>query len=367
MNKLALSAVALLFFFLAIPLRSFGDEHVGIVNYAPSKFIEKADSPFFYSIGKQLKYGPSIDEATPTLFKGKFFDGEFTAVFPSPDNNKVALVSDKKLYIIQLGKPPRLALDHVEGNPPGLMSAFWVPHYLWPTVQWDSRSRYVYIARAGLVKKSLVRLDAENPAEIVEIVSDFRSLHYFLVGAGSVCFDYALENGDVVWKCSTDKGAFRAKSLNRTGIILENNSVLIGDRFMSYTPNIYETDIWLAINGFVVRGINDNLDGLFARKKPEQPLLAIVTGTNIKGHRVDGILQYGGAVLPGGRYVLLNVWHHRFKGQLLLDSDTGEYRELPKDTRVYRNLNSNEFPDFNFSVEWNKGNNFQSMILPELN
>jgi hypothetical protein len=45
-------------------------------------------------------------------------------------------------------------------------------------------------------------------------------------------------------------------------------------------------------------------------------------------------------VLPGGRYAVLHVVHANFAGQLLVDSETGKYRELPEETMVYLNLNS---------------------------
>jgi hypothetical protein len=71
-------------------------------------------------------------------------------------------------------------------------------------------------------------------------------------------------------------------------------------------------------------------------------------GDNIKGQYVDGVSQWDGMVLPGGRYALLNVFHDNFTGQLLVDGLTGQYRELPHGTRVYRNLNTLVYKNVRF-------------------
>jgi hypothetical protein len=85
------------------------------------------------------------------------------------------------------------------------------------------------------------------------------------------------------------------------------------------------------------------------------PLISIKTGISFKGDRVSGVYDYQGAVLPGGRYGFLSVDHDRFTGQLLVDGSTGQYRELPKETVVYRSMNSESFPDIVFNREAKKG------------
>ena len=364
--------IAVALFLIAASQHVVGKEYFGILNYSPSKFLEKAESSFFYSIGNQLKYGMSVDETAPALFEGKYFGGNFVAVFPSPDNKKVALVSNKKLYVVGIGISPQLVLDHVVSYDPKEIGYKEI-YYKWPTIQWDSKSRYIYIAKDKKQPQGhwqrphsrdaiLVRIDTENAYNISEMIVDFRSLHYFLVGSDGLCFDYALDNGDVIWKCLTENGVLKAQSVTSDGIQLDNKSTLTGRPFLSYKPNIYESDIWMSRYGFFVKRINEKLDGLFLKSKPEIPLIRISTGVNIKGRHVNGIRQMGGAVLPGGRYVLLNVWHDSFKGQLLLDSATGEYRELPKETNVYRNLNSDAYDDFVFSVGQIRGNEFKPSI-----
>lgn len=110
-----LALIGLLF---TISQEALAKEATGISNYHPSHFVENADSPFFYSIGKQLKYGSSIDELAPPLFEGSWRNGDLVAVYPSPDNKKAAIVSNRKMYITEAGRPPLLVLNNVDHYDP---------------------------------------------------------------------------------------------------------------------------------------------------------------------------------------------------------------------------------------------------------
>jgi hypothetical protein len=57
-------------------------------------------------------------------------------------------------------------------------------------------------------KATLMRLNIAEPTQISEVVRDFRSAIYFLVGDDAVGFNCASDNGNVVWKCSR-KGTTR--------------------------------------------------------------------------------------------------------------------------------------------------------------
>ena len=341
-------------------------EAVGISNYQPAHFVESAETPFFYSIGKQIKYGSSIDALAPSLFKGSWLNGDLVAVYPSPDNQKAAIVSNRKLYVIETGKPPLLALENVDHYKTKKMNDGDV-YFKWPTLQWHPNSRFIYIVKdkgQTLSKEAtLIRIDIDNIRVTEELISDFRSSHYFFVGSDSVCFNHARGDGSIIWKCSTAKGASRVRTLDDTDIHLDNGIVLTGQRFLSYKRNIYESIIWMTRYGFSVRQMNEQQDGLFHEDAPDTPLLTFKTERNIKGHRMNGIKQTGGTVLPGGRFLLLNM---ASEGQILLDRVSGHYRKLPKDTQVYRNLNSTQYPDFAFSINNPLDDGFipKTQILP---
>lgn len=359
--------MAFVLIFLSTFQNVFANESIGISNYHPSQFVERAETPFFYSIGKQLKYGLNIDETAPSLFEESWFNGDLVRVYPSPDNQKVAIVSNRKLYIARLGRQPLLALENVDHYSPDKMIAGKV-YYKWPTLQWHPNSRFIYIARD---KKQwfisnqtfsedaiLVRIDIDNIGKVEEVIPDFRSNRYFFVGIDNICFNYAPGDGSVIWKCSSENGVSKARSLDATGIHLDNGVVLAGPRFISYEPNIYESAIWMGLYGFSIRQIDNRQDALFHKDAPSTPLLVFNAGGNGKGHRVNGILQSGGSVLPGGRYILLNM----VDGQILFDRFSSYYRKLPKSTRVFRNLNNTHYEDFVFSIDNRPGNSFNHYV-----
>lgn len=360
---------------LSLAQQVLADGAIGISNYRPSQFVEAAASPFFYSVGKQLKYGTSIDESAPALFEGSWLNGDLARVYPSPDNQKAAIVSNRKLYLAQVGKPPLLLLENVDHYAPKTLGD-GEAYFKWPTIQWNPTSQFIYVVKDKkqklLSEQSfskdgvLVRIDTEDAGKSEELITDFRSLTYFFVGSSKVCFNYAPGDGSVIWKCSTANGVSRARSLDSDGIHLDNGVVMSEPRFLSYQPNAYESAIWMARYGFSVRRISEWQDGLFHKDSLGAPLLTLNATANIKGHRVNGIRQTGGSVLPGGRYVLLNMTGSAATSQVLLDRVSGRYRELPKDTRVYRNLNSTHYENFAFSVDNGPGNRFEpdARVLP---
>lgn len=364
-------AILTAFVALTVSSSAFAKESDGMTAYRPSQFAERAETPFFYSVGKQLKYGFAIDAASPSLFEGAWLQGDLTAVYPSPDNSKAAVVSGRKLYIARAGSAPMVVLDNVDYYSPEKMRDGTI-YYKWPTLQWHPDSRFIYIVKDKKQKSSigyfsskdatLVRIDIENGGSSQELVTDFKSLEYFFVGAHDVCFNYAPGDGSVVWKCTTDKGPTQARYLDKAGVHLDDGLVLTAQPFLSYKPNIYESEIWMARYGFSVRKLNERQDALFHKDEPSDPLVTINTWKNFKGNRMNGIRQMGGSVLPGGRYLLLNMVDGNGERQILLDRASRQYKELPTSTRVHRNLNSSHFENFIFTVDDSPGNDFRPSV-----
>lgn len=348
-------------FVLLWSIAATANNFFGIVEYSPQAFSEQVTRPFFFSIGNQLKFGNAIDANAPTLFKGaSIFKArsfsKWLSVYPSPDGKKAAVANDGKLYIVEEGKPALLILesvDFISGKNIRVGEVF----YEYPRLQWDSQSRYIYITKDKKKKSQfeqnysrdgkLIRIDTINPAPEVEIISDFRANEYFLVGDEGVCFNYAPGNGKVIWKCSLN-GKIQAVRQDGGNMVLQDGSHLKYKPFLSYSGDA--GDIWLPYYGYSLKSLKGGYVALFSKLKPEAPILKIKGGTNIKGTFVDGVVTYRSAVLPGGRYALLDVLHDNFKGQLLVDGLTGQYRELPRDTRVYQNLNSWDYENVKFSI-----------------
>jgi hypothetical protein len=203
-----------------------------------------------------------------------------------------------------------------------------------------------------------VRIDLAEPGHVTDVVSDFRSLNYFLVGNDAFCFDYAQENGDVIWKCVRNGIVMAPKSIKDDRIWLEGGTSIIGKPFLSYHPNIYESEIWLTLYGFSLRPTQEKEIGFFSKDRPDTPIFLVRSGYNIKGTFGDGVMQSGCAVLPGGRYALLNIADGASTTQVLVDGLTGQYRGLPRQTQVYRNLNTSNYKNVRFGFGVTGSNEF---------
>lgn len=352
--------LAILLSATVLSCNSIAKEFFGIIDYKPTPYVEVASEPFFYSIGKTLRYGLSISDSEPLLFSGTLFGDDLRFVYDSPDHKKAAIVYGGNLYIAEATKPARLLLKNVDNYAASGIQQGDV-FYKYSMLQWDMASKSIYIVRDKKQKQlskqsfshdaTLVRIDIDTPDKTVDIIQDFASLHYFFVGNDGICFNYAPGDGSVVWKCSQNGKIGLAKSHQSEQIILEDSSVIKGRPFVSYDQgNIYESEIWLSSYGFSLIKASDGTVGFFSNNDRQNPIFKIQAGHNIKGHFVDGIGQTGCKVLPGGRYALLDVHHDNFTGQLLVDRLVGKYRELPANTRIWWNLNSFNYKYFKFDI-----------------
>jgi hypothetical protein len=329
-----------------------------LVDFRPSTFTEQPTAPFFYSVGRKIRFGSALADSGPVLLEAKLEDEVATAVYVSPDQGKAIVASPGELYLLEPGKPAVVLLKDVP----------FETFYYHRTIQWDRTSRYIYVrrvkARQGQTAEAvLLRVDTVAPANVVEAVRDFRDARYFLMDDNVVCYHDAIGNGDLAWKCIRQGIPKLVKTAKDDAILLEDGSSVPGKPFMSYHGNIYESDIWLTRYGFSLRTTPTGFTGLFSRQRPDDAIFIVKGGYNIKGHYLDGVSQRNCIVLPGGRYALLDIWLGNFKGQLLVDGFSGQYRELPRGTRAYRNLNSStdpnlvvglrplDFPEFRPAIE----------------
>ena len=326
----------------------------GIVVYKPSEFTEQASAPFFFSIGKQLKYGTAISEAAPTVLEGKLVGGELRAVYPSPDQTKAAAVTGGKLYLVEPGKPPRILLDPFVSGLEGRKLPIGETYYNYAHIQWDAASRYIFITRDKIqeppmnpesfqqrnnMNQALVRIDTTQSHSIVEVIpaGQFRTTYGpSFIGDNVICFDSGDDKGDVYLKCIVAGNAHIVKKVDTDKIVFTDGLVLKGRIFMTSRLDHVSGDVLMVESGFHMTKRKDSLVvDLLHNNRPDSPMLSVEGAINTKGHLGDGIQ---GTILPGGRYVFLHVWNKN----ILLDSETGAYKELPTNTRVYQNVNSRD-------------------------
>jgi hypothetical protein len=327
----------------------------GIVDYKPSEFTERASEPFFFSIGKKLKYGTAISEDVPTLLQGKLFGGELRAVYPSPDQTKAAVITGGKLYFVEFGKPPRILLDPFVSWLEGRKIPIGETYYDFGHIQWDATSRYIFITRDKIqelmtqellrqrlnMDRALVRIDTtQSHSIVVEVIpaGQFRTTFGpSFINDDGICFDSGDDKGDVYLKCIVAGNAHIVKNVETDKIVFNDGLVLNGRIFMTSRLDYKSGEVLMVESGFHLTKRKDSLIvDLLHENRPDSPMLSVEGAFNIKGHFLDGIQER--TVLPGGRYAFLHVWNKK----ILLDSETGSYKELPTDTRVYQNVNSRD-------------------------
>lgn len=330
---------------------------VKIVEYTPSDFIEMATEPFFYSIGKTLRYGKTIDSKSPILFKGSFFGGEIRAVYPSPDNKKAIVFTKNSLFLITLNRPPQLIVDNVYGYDAkkiGIGDFFYTAG---SDVQWNQNSTSFFLVRhrkkAEIWKQvssndtTLMRVNVNNPKIILQVFDHFTTFEYYSID-NTICYNYPPGNGDLVWKCIYQNDGINVRSQTKNKIVLENGVILNGTVFLS---DYNRGEMALVDNGFYIKSLEKGLAGFYSKFYVDKPIWTMKTSHTIKGHIVYGIMEHLSNILPGERYALLNVFYDNFTGQLLVDRQTGKYKELPNLTKVYSNINTLNNSNFQFSKD----------------
>jgi len=330
---------------LAIATHSKADN---FVDYKPSAFAEQADAPFFFSLGDKLKYGTSISESAPTLLEADFSNPLKTSVYPSPDQTKAIVVVGDKVYLVVPGNQPRLILRDAD-NEVGSNHAIGDTFYRHYRLQWSSTSRYVLIPRdrkqASVASQffsndqALVRIDTLHHDDLQEIIIPsgmFRSSSYFLVNDETVCFNFEVNENTIPWRCKINGNTEEIRSISDNKIILVDAREIRGKPFASYHSNIKETELWLTHCSFFMAKRHDESIGFFRRDRPNDPYFVVNSFYNFKGNLLDGLLQEGAAVLPGGRFVFLKFYDKT----ILLDSRDRRYKALPFNAHCYVNFNS---------------------------
>jgi hypothetical protein len=299
-----------------------------IVDFKPTVFPAKADAEFFYSIGDELKHAGEIDPKAPTLLRG-----EISRFLVAPDNQKIAVVADGQLLIVGTESILRqvTAVDPVYtyNKPKPIGKQFFRDNYF----QWSKDSKALYLihdeyyeskgAQLYSTKGELWKYDLET-ASLEVVIKPFQAYHYF--------FD--ARNGIYLSTVGPD-GALQLRYFN--GIIATDLSrTTIGAPFFSFPPFEYEQV--LRLHGGVELKVEgqDKQQMLLIRGKA---YLALTLGQDPEGFYYGSEMSQS-VFLPGDRYFLFNTRCGNFRGQLLIDTQSGQYQRLPTDSAVYLTLNT---------------------------
>jgi hypothetical protein len=326
-----------------------------IVDFHPTQFSAYAAAPFFYSIGDELKFSDHIDPQAPTLLRGAV--GNFLV---SPE--KIAVVTrgnplGGNLVIVDRSGPSQRTITPVNSD----MSANFSgadnskligQHYFRDTgFQWSRDAKSLYLMgdtylRAGQASSKngeLWRFDLDT-GKLQLVLKPFPIEQYF----------FGLNNGIYFWISLGPKGPlqlqyFDGKTISNIGdpgaaqISVDQLSTRFTEQpFYSFDEIAYMMHILSAKGVHFEKSGNDREEAL---EIGSRPYLRVTMGSDFE---VFSCLDNRNSVfLPGDRYLLFNANRcGNCNGLLLIDSVTGQYQRLPRNTRAYITLNTVSYPHY---------------------
>src|SRR6266481_3645503 len=316
-----------------------------IVDFRPSQFQAEADANFFFSVGDELKYSNEINPQAATLLRGHIDN-----FLVSPDRKKIAAAVNGALMIVT---PDGSTVRHVatvasiykESKPVG-RSFFRDEGFQWSR---DSKQLYLikdeYYESKGSqlysAKGELWRYEVQTE-NLQLVLKPFPAYTYFFGSRSGIYFSVPTDAGDLQLRY------FDGEIVKDIG---EVNAWEVPKQQLGSGESPFFSFSARDFNQLFVRGA-----GLDVEQNSKQEKLVIRNKTYLaftQGNGMKGIFYcsnlYNSVFLPGARYFLLNVECGNFGGQILIDSETGKYKQLPKNTRVYLTLTTEDIPHYRIS------------------
>lgn len=316
-----------------------------IVDFSPVSFPAKANSKFFYSIGKELKYSDQIEAEAPTVLSR----GRIDEFLVSPDSKKIAVVSEGKLAVVGAysGIQEVTPVDSIYREPKEIGKQFFRDDEF----QWSEDSKTLYLIRDEYYQSSGSQLFSDkgelwsfdtDSVSLQPVLKPFRAYTYFFAKSG-IYFSVPTGTGDLeLWYFDGKRVVQAGASTGATVPGGTVDGVFRPSVFYSFSILDYQRTL-------STRGVDSVVDRdtkferLLIRGKP---YLELTAGQNIKGPYwcADTLRS---VFLPGDQYFLFNVpYCGNYDGQLLIDTTSGKYEALPKDSVVYLTLNTKSYPHY---------------------
>jgi hypothetical protein len=309
-----------------------------IADFHPANFQAKASTPLFYSIGDELKHSDELEPQAPILLKGQIKN-----YLVSPDGSMIAVVANGKLSVRAENAAVRevAPVDSIYREPKPMGQSF----YRDDDFQWSQDSKTLYLIRDEYYESKGSQLYSSkgelwkydiNTGKMQLVLKPFPAFNYFFGRNEGVYFSIPTKDGDLQLKYFDGHGVTDVDKPNASSIAPEQLSTKFAETpFFSFSLTDYQEKVLPA------KGVELVIEGQFERLEIDnKPFLTLKEGRGIKGGYFcsDTIRSF---FLPGDRYFLFNVpYCENFNGQLLIDTQTGQYMTLPRDTRVYLTENT---------------------------
>jgi len=345
-------------YFLLASKFALGGEHHGIIEYHPVEFTEQFSTPVFYTVGYDLKFGTSIEQSGRTIyrFSSRRPEGMHSRPMPimevSPDANKIIIYDQEKLLIAEAnGK-----VFDVYKNIGNLSTPTKTPPFggYFQSFQWSPDSKFIFViirnnatAASYTSSAKIIRIESAPPFGVTTIADGLASFHaYFSLNEDAICYDHYGEDrhGPHQWKCTNGEVI---KSIENESICFVSGSCTKPNQ--KYLANIKKNDFFRKnIDGFVFVETRSSCKehGILSERNATatgaegtttytfkgRKLFVINGWHNIKGTYMDGTNCLD--VMPGERYATFNLYTDDFVGVILVDGQTGQYKELPRFTTI---------------------------------
>jgi hypothetical protein len=314
-----------------------------IVDFRPASFQATADREFFYSISNELKYSDQIDPQAPTLMRGHIKN-----FLVSPDNKKIAAVTNGQLVLVGTKSILRqiTAVDSIYREPKPLGQQFFRDD----DFQWSKDSRVLYLIRDEYYdskgsqlfssKGELWKFDIES-GNLQIVLKPFQAYSYFFGLKSGIYFSTPTETGNLQLRYFDGKSVTEIDKPDKSDIPSGKLARKFVDApFYSFSIIDYESEVLSSKGAELVVDGNGGSEKLLIRSKS---YLAVSQGKGFKGPFYCSEMLRS-VFLPGDRYFVFNVpYCGNYKGQLLIDTLTGQYQRLPSDSVVYLTLNTDTY------------------------
>jgi len=327
------------------------DSPPSIIDFHPTTFEARGNTSFFYSIGSELKYSDSIDPTAPTLLRGKISNFQV-----SPDGKRIAIISGHELSVVDYsGNVQNIgAVDSIYRTFKPIGRTFIRDD----DFQWSRDSKGLYFIKDTFYRSRMSQLFSEfgelwkvdvESGEQQLVIKPFRAFEIIFGKGTNIYFAVPLTNGDLILEMFDGNTVRNVAAPNTEPASPGESNPIEKTPFYSFSRHEYMQNVLPGLHLVQSFDSSKQIEMLAFSDK----LLLELTypcdswfGCGESDQMLDSVF------LPGGRFFLLNVPYCRnFKGQLLIDTQTGNYETLPKDTRVFVTANTGTYPHYKFNNE----------------
>jgi hypothetical protein len=346
-SVVAAFAIALLVYALTPHLWARNNKTSIILGFHPTDFPAQAARAFFYSIGDRLMYSSTIDSNASVLLRGKFYEFQV-----SPDGTNIAVVVDHKLEIVQ-STPARVLsitpVDSIDRRFKPIGRAFFRDR----DFQWSADGKYLYLIKDEYYQSGGLQLFSihgelwrycMDTGSLEPILKPFPAYNYFFGTRSGIYFSIPMANGEL--QLEYFDGSHTKEVGGPKSSLIPSDKLapdFIERPFHSFQDVNY-ADTELPAKGallFTPKGTGIDILRIRGRE-----ILQVTQGQGWDEYYHFEDMQWS-RFLPGDRFLLLSVpYCGNYRGQLLVDAETGQYRILPKDTRVYPVFNTETHPHY---------------------